>query len=95
LEGEENLNFKILLVTDNCPGHQRALTNLSKNITVLFFIPNTTPLLQSMDQSLITTFKAYYLHRTSVKLTKATDEENEPSVKEVWKMLILSIQFIF
>jgi hypothetical protein len=47
---EENLDFKILLVTDNCPGHPRALMDLSENINVVILPPNTTPLLQLMDQ---------------------------------------------
>jgi hypothetical protein len=55
---KENLNFKILLVTDNCQGHPRALIDLSKNIKVVFLPPNTSPLLQPMDQGVTATFKS-------------------------------------
>jgi hypothetical protein len=47
--------------------------DLSENIKVVFLPPNTTPLLQLMDQGVTATFKAYYLCRTFAKLIEATD----------------------
>jgi hypothetical protein len=54
--------------------------DLSKNIKVVFLPPNTTPLLQLMNQGVIATFKAYNLCRTFARLVEATDGENKPSV---------------
>lgn len=58
----ENQPHKIMLVLDNAPEHPVNLIDLSENVKVTFLPPNTTPLLQSMDQKVIATFKAYVRH---------------------------------
>lgn len=47
---KENLANKILLVLDNAPGHPPSMVDWCSNICVCFLPPNTTPLLQPMDQ---------------------------------------------
>ncbi|XP_058793047.1 tigger transposable element-derived protein 1-like [Phymastichus coffea] len=59
----ENLDFKVLLLMDNAPSHPKNLSDAHPNLEVLFLPPNTTSLLQPMDQTVISTFKAYYLRR--------------------------------
>ncbi|GFG29801.1 hypothetical protein Cfor_00232 [Coptotermes formosanus] len=91
LEGElqeycakENLAFKILLIVDDAPGHPTTVQGLCEHIKVVFIPPNTSSLIQPMDQGVIATFKAYYLKKTFDMLGKAVDDKNM-SVKEFWK----------
>uniref|UniRef100_A0A8C4RA68 HTH CENPB-type domain-containing protein n=1 Tax=Eptatretus burgeri TaxID=7764 RepID=A0A8C4RA68_EPTBU len=82
---KNNLPFKILLVLDNAPGHPAFLDDFHPDIKVLYLPPNTTTLLQPMDQGVIASFKAYYLRRTFSQATKATEGENAQTLKEFWK----------
>ncbi|XP_065645491.1 tigger transposable element-derived protein 1-like [Hydra vulgaris] len=51
---EKRLEFKILIILDNAPGH----ANLEYlNIELAFFPSNTTGLIQLLDQGIISTFK--------------------------------------
>jgi hypothetical protein len=91
LEGElqeycakENLAFKILLIVDDAPGHPTTIQDLCEHIKVVFIPPNTSSLIQPMDQGVIATFKAYYLKKTFETLVKAVDDKNM-GVKEFWK----------
>uniref|UniRef100_K7GJR5 DDE-1 domain-containing protein n=1 Tax=Pelodiscus sinensis TaxID=13735 RepID=K7GJR5_PELSI len=78
---QENLAFKILLLLDNAPGHPPCLTDLSENIQVLFSPPNTTSLIQPLDQEAIAAFKVYYLRHTFARLITETDGKN----KQFWR----------
>jgi hypothetical protein len=49
---------KILLVLDNCSAHPQGLQK--DNVTVLFLPPNTTSLIQPMDQGIIRNLKSKY-----------------------------------
>jgi len=61
---ENNLPLKCLLVMDNAPAHPPGLAEElmeeSDFITVKFLSPNTTPLIQPMDQQVISNFKKLY-----------------------------------
>ena len=81
----QNINFKILLLLDNAPGHPFYVDDLSENIKVVFMPPNTTPILQPMDQGVISNFKCYYLRRTFSQLIAATDGDGKPTMKQFWK----------
>ncbi|XP_042233394.1 tigger transposable element-derived protein 1-like [Homarus americanus] len=53
---------------------------------MLFLPPNTTSLLQPMDQGVIAAFKAYYLRRTFKKLIAGTEEgDDKASVLQFWE----------
>ncbi|UYV81315.1 DNAH6 [Cordylochernes scorpioides] len=78
---EMGLEFKILLILDNAPGHP----NLEHpNIKVVFFPPNTTCLIQPLDQGIISTFKKYYVKFTFQFIFDKL-ESDTITVTEVWK----------
>lgn len=58
---KNNLANKILLIVNNSPGHLVINEDLVDNIRVVFLPPNTRSLIKLIDQSIITTFKAYYM----------------------------------
>ncbi|XP_059800174.1 tigger transposable element-derived protein 1-like isoform X2 [Hypanus sabinus] len=88
---EQNLAFKVLLLLDNAPAHPKHLDSIHPNITVRFLPPNTTSLIQPLDQGVIPTFKAYFLRRTFSQMLQATDGFEKPgrlpTVREWWKSL--------
>ncbi|WP_373401690.1 hypothetical protein, partial [Klebsiella pneumoniae] len=53
-----NIPFKIFLIVDNVPGHFPFIGGLHPNIKVVFLPPNTTSVIQSLDQGVIAAFKA-------------------------------------
>ncbi|XP_039394084.1 tigger transposable element-derived protein 1-like [Mauremys reevesii] len=69
---KENLAFKILLLLDNASVYKLDYKALCPSIKFLFLLPNTTSLLQPMDQGVMATLKAYYLRRTFSMLIKET-----------------------
>lgn len=73
---EKNIPFKILLVLDNAPGQPPHLDDVHSNVKVVYMPPNTTSVLQPMDQGVIATLKKYYLRRTFRQALKATGNSN-------------------
>jgi hypothetical protein len=72
---EENEEPRGLLVLDNAPGNPENLDSLRSllPVEVVFLPPNTTSLIQPMDQNVISNFKLYYLRRTFKELVEETD----------------------
>nr|XP_022919244.1 tigger transposable element-derived protein 1-like [Onthophagus taurus] len=70
---QKKIDFKILLILDNAPSHPKNFSH--PNVEVIFLPPNTTSLLQPLDQGIISTFKSYYI-RTSLQwiLNKVEDD---------------------
>lgn len=66
---DERENRRILFLVDNAPTHIHRDVNL-KNVAVMKFPPNTTALLQPMDQGVI----AYLMHEFMNKKTDAAVE---------------------
>lgn len=64
------------------PGHPTALEDLLDNVKVVFLSPNMTALLQPMDLGVLATFKAYYSYRTFAQVIRATDGDNDVTLKE-------------
>ncbi|XP_057310264.1 tigger transposable element-derived protein 4-like [Hydractinia symbiolongicarpus] len=69
---------KIVLIIDNCPAHP-SISNLT-NIHLVFLPPNTTSVLQPMDQGVIRSLKAHYRRRV-VRLLCSALENNKPLPK--------------
>ena len=69
---------KVVLLIDNCPAHPE-IKNLT-NINLIFLPPNTTSVLQPMDQGVIRSLKAHYRRRIVPLCIKSLDE-NKPLPK--------------
>lgn len=89
---KENLAFKILLLLDNCASHGDEVMLAHPDVEICFLPPNTTSLIQPMDQSVIATFKSYYLRhllQTMVRFVNQHREcenfESENVVRSFWK----------
>lgn len=82
---KKNLDFKAVLVLDNAPGHPRELETMHPNIKVTFLPPNTTALLQPMDQGIIQAFKLYYIRRTFKIVLDNMECDPDMNVMECWK----------
>lgn len=79
---EKGLEYKILLLIDNAPGHP---TLEHDNVRVLFLPPNTTSLIQPLDQGIIATFKTYYIKRSFQYILDTLDKDKALTVIDAWK----------
>lgn len=79
-------NKKILLLVDNCPAHPH-IADL-KRITLVFLPPNTTSVLQPMDQGIIRALKAHFRKNLVLKMIQLLDGCGSCSV-EYPKMNVL------
>lgn len=70
---ERGIPFKILLIMDSAPDHLPYLNDLHPDVTVVFMPPNTTTIIQPMDQGTISAFKARYLKTTFTQTIEAID----------------------
>ncbi|KAJ2948731.1 hypothetical protein O0L34_g7989 [Tuta absoluta] len=76
---------KILLLVDNCPAHP-IISNL-QNIELAFLPPNTTSILQPMDQSVIKSLKGHYRRKLLMELVES---EGKTSVNMLHAVNFLS-----
>ena len=98
---EMNLSFKVLLLLDNVGSHSVTIQTLVPNVTVEFLPANTTSLIQPMDQSVISTFKANYLKLVMQSMLRninqqCQNKESTFKVKQFWKSFTIldSIGFV-
>ncbi|GFW05678.1 tigger transposable element-derived protein 1 [Trichonephila clavipes] len=78
---EKSLDFKVLLIVDNATSHPQLE---HPNVQLVFHPPNTTSLIQPLDQGIIATFKKYYI-KTTYKFILNKVENESLTVKDVWK----------
>ncbi|GFX97449.1 tigger transposable element-derived protein 1 [Trichonephila clavipes] len=78
---EKSLDFKVLLIVDNAASHPQLE---HPNVQLVFLPPNTTSLIQPLDQGIIATFKKYYI-KTTYKFILNKIENESLTVKDVWK----------
>nr|XP_020452715.1 tigger transposable element-derived protein 1 [Monopterus albus] len=85
---EKNLPLKVLLVMDNAPAHPPGLEDdlleEFEFIKVKFLPPNTTPLLQPMDQQVTSNFKKLYT-KALFQLCFEVTEGTNLTLREFWK----------
>ena len=75
-----------MLLLDNCTAHPDELMTANPDVEVLFLPPNTTSLIQPMDQSIIATFKSYYIKRILQSMLESFNKSaSDYSVKSFWK----------
>ena len=82
---KKNLSNRALLIIDNAPGHPTSIKLENSDIKILFLPPNTTFLIQPLDQGLISTFKAYYTRRTFLRILEASEQPDFLGVMDCWK----------
>ena len=77
----QGLPFKILMLLNNDPANPQWLSDLHSNIKFVYLLPNTTSLLQPMDQDVIKMFKGHFLQKLwrslSMKCEVSLDERDE------------------
>ncbi|XP_018430489.1 PREDICTED: tigger transposable element-derived protein 1-like [Nanorana parkeri] len=77
---------KALLLLGNAPGHPGNFDAVRTplGVQIVYMPPNTTSLLQPMDQGVIATFKAYYLRQTFSEMVKVLDRSGI-TMKDYWR----------
>lgn len=85
---ENDLPMKCLLIIDNAPAHPSGLKDDILEefsfIKVLFLPPNTTPLLQPMDQQVTSNLKKLYTKHMFKRCSDIT-ESTQLTLREFWK----------
>ena len=82
---ELNNAFKVLLLVEDARGHPGKLKVAHPDFKVIFLLPNTTSLIQLLDQGVISTFKTYYTCRTFHRILETMDADPELTVRQCWK----------
>ncbi|GFQ95266.1 tigger transposable element-derived protein 1 [Trichonephila clavata] len=75
------LPFNVLLIVDNAPCHPCIE---HPNVKVVFLPPNTTSLIQPLDQSIIACFKKHYVKLTFRYILEKLENDGI-TLTEVWK----------
>ena len=79
---KKSIPFKMLLMLNNVLGHPAQLGDFHPYVKVVYLSPNTTALLQPIDQGVIASFKAYYLRRTIAMTLQATETKKDLTLKD-------------
>ncbi|XP_039592580.1 tigger transposable element-derived protein 1-like [Polypterus senegalus] len=85
---EKGLEFKVLLLLDNAGGHPLDLSY--QGVKIEFLPPNTTSLIQPMDQGVIRAFKALYTKNSLQHMVEAMDTDDDFSLKEYWRKYVIT-----
>ncbi|XP_054726261.1 tigger transposable element-derived protein 1-like [Anastrepha obliqua] len=76
------LEFKVPLILDNAPCHPLLE---HPNVQFCYLPPNTTSLIQPLDQGIIATFKKYYIKRSFQYVVDKLDHNEDLTVIDMWK----------
>ena len=74
---QDGREFKVLLTMDNCPAHPAYLQHLHPAVQVVFLPPNTTSVIQPLDQEIIANVKSRYQAMLFRDLRASTDSQVE------------------
>ena len=83
------LEDKAILTLDNAPSHTKFITSNGNdsNIQCIFFPPNTTSLIQPMDQGVLDTIKRHY--RKKFMRTALSEDNESKTLAEVKKIITI------
>uniref|UniRef100_A0A671Y9S5 DDE-1 domain-containing protein n=1 Tax=Sparus aurata TaxID=8175 RepID=A0A671Y9S5_SPAAU len=79
----KGLDFKVLLLVDNAGGHTDDLSY--DGVQIEFLQPNTTSLIQPVDQGTIRALKALYTYNTLQHLVAAMDLDQDFLLQAYWR----------
>ena len=90
---KNNLPFRAVLLLDNVSTHGKHLVGRHPNIEVIFLPPNTTSLIQPMDQCVIASLKLKYLKKVKCSYVNFIDDNiGEKICSNSENLLIFSMQ---
>nr|XP_033815676.1 tigger transposable element-derived protein 1-like [Geotrypetes seraphini] len=82
----KGMEFKVLLVLDNAPGHPDSHEFHIEGVEIVYLPPNTTSIIQPLDQGVIRTFKAHYTRYSLERIANTMDEgHNVENIMKNWK----------
>lgn len=91
-KGHHESELKALLLLDNAPGHPPACDmenavkqNVGLDLKVVYMPPNTTSLIQPMDQNIIANFKALYMRDFFALFRTCCPFANQDTLRLFWK----------
>ena len=76
---------KALLLIDNCSAHPQELKTCDGSVTCMFLPPNTTSLIQPMDQGVLQAMKNSYKRKLLQKVICNQDLDPTQNIKEIVK----------
>ena len=76
---------KALLLIDNCSAHPDELSSRDGSVTCMFLPPNTTSLIQPMDQGVLQAMKNLYKRKLLQKVICAQDLDHTQRIKDIFK----------
>ena len=83
-------NKKILLLIDNCSAHKHdVIKDKLQALKVVFLLPNTTSILQPLDQGVIRSFKAHYRRKMVEWILNAMESEPSANARAISKKISL------
>ncbi|XP_051784731.1 tigger transposable element-derived protein 1-like [Erpetoichthys calabaricus] len=88
---EKGMPFKVLLIMDNAGGHAADLSY--SGVQMEFLPPNTTSLIQPMDQGVIRAFKTLYTRNSLANLVSSVDaaqEDDDFNLKAYWRQYTIA-----
>ncbi|XP_070618149.1 tigger transposable element-derived protein 1-like [Erythrolamprus reginae] len=85
----KGIDFKVLLLMDNAGGHDH-LDHEHDGVQVEFLPPNTTSLIQPMDQGIIRAFKALYTRNSLGSIVEAMDADDNFTLKAYWRQYTIA-----
>ena len=92
---EKNLPVKVLLLLDNAPAHpdEGVLVSADKSVKAMFLPPNTTALIQPMDQGVLEALKRRY-RKSLLRKLLLLDQEGDSMISFVKKINVKDVIYM-